>query len=522
MIVVDEVQSVLTSSDFRTQLRNIGSLMATNIPVTFLSATIPIRLQQRLKELILIPEEHQLIRANTGRPEHQYFLFKAPQHTFLDRAIAFVIILSQNFLKGTRRGIIFVQSKEIGGRLQDTFPQMDFINGDVKDSNVRLQAMKKWSQGQSGGWIIGTTSLIQGIDYHNIHLVVFVGAPFSMIDFVQGAGRAGRNGELSRVVVLHDGKVFYPTKGDREDLSCKREMADWLNKPRCRRMGISMCMDKEPHMCVSLQNAHPCDDCRPDGPMQYLWDTTKDYDIALASQKLGSKLTTCTLTSTSLEEPSKLEVLPLQLRLARPEVIKNSAAEILLVKSRLAKASKCINLLKAFSPNCPICYAESGGKKKTGKRHKLLQGCNIGEHFESFYDWNKPSSVRELNNQRDIVTKYNLLQGGWSYDSSVGPWCWACALPQKALKSQGSEHIFSVCPWSDIIISVAWSVWHNEQLFEEMKVTIPCSLLSGHKSKKPLEWLRWLVKQNDDRSGYNLHGLWIWYYEHVVDEKSRA
>jgi superfamily II DNA helicase RecQ len=391
-IVVDEIHTVLTSSDFRKQLKNVKSLMTTGVPITFLSATIPIRLEEILKQQLGIPKEHRFIRANTSRPEHQYLLFQADPGSLVNQTAAFVTLSTKRFLQDERRGILFVRSMAVGDDLKEIFPSMDFIQSRMTDSGVRLEAMKKWEGGRSDGWIIGTTSLIQGVDYHDVHLVVFVGVPFSMIDFVQGAGRAGRNGKPSKVVVINDGKTNLQETDD--DLSCMAEMKQWTSTLRCRRLGISECMDEDHHSCASLENANLCDICQPDDDMKMLWKDTKGSSSGVETMDLQSNLISATSGSSSLNEQENYDPLPLKPRLARKEVILHSGKELNLQEAREKTASKCVDLLEDFSPNCGICLAEGG--KMTGKRHKTISECSgtYGQHFRIFYDWNKPRKVR--------------------------------------------------------------------------------------------------------------------------------
>jgi len=245
--------------------------MTTKVPVTFLTATLPVRLEKTLKEIIRVPDEHSMIRATTNQPEHQYILFRSMKEKLLHHAVAFVIMSSALHLHGERRGIIFVQSKEMGESIMWLFLQMAFIHAEITDEWARTSALERWKNGQSGGWIVGTTLLIQGVDYHNVHFVLFVATPFSMIDFIQGAGRAGRNGEQSFVVVLHSGNSYPPSKNDEDDLSCRQEMVKWTDKGKCRRTAISSCMDTEEVKCHSIPGAMPCDSCRRDHPLMEIW-----------------------------------------------------------------------------------------------------------------------------------------------------------------------------------------------------------------------------------------------------------
>ena len=66
------------------------------------------------------------------------------------------------------------------------------------------------------------------------------------------------------------------------------------------------------------------------------------------------------------------------------------------------------------------------------------------------------------------------------------------------------------CLWSDMIMGTAWSVWYNKDLFPKMAETLNCQVLPGKASREG-EWATWLSKMNSNRTGYNLHKVWLWY-----------
>lgn len=72
----------------------------------------------------------------------------------------------------------------------------------------------------------------------------------------------------------------------------------------------------------------------------------------------------------------------------------------------------------------------------------------------------------------------------------------------------------AACPWSNVLLGVAWSVWHNERLFGEMKKQFSmCKLSPGTNSTKEdkVKWMKWLADADSGEEGYNIHRLWIWY-----------
>lgn len=276
-------------------------------------------------------------------------------------------------------------------------------------------------------------------------------------------------------------------------------------------------MDKVAQDCSILQGAQHCNCCSPDKELEQLWGKAEEFPPN--GEQLGKNLTVPSLVMPSNQETKQLEVFPFRPQLAPKSIIRNSTNEKDLAKARLATASQCISLLKLFSPNCPICYSETGGKVRMKAKHQNIGSChgNYGGHFSWFYEVNKPGKVRELTIWKGMA-KEPLQQGGWDYDRSTGYWCYACTMPQQALVGQGLKHNMRDCSWSDVISAVAWSVWHNEKVFEEMKHVVPCGLLcaSSYPSGDSRQWWKWFVGQNEKWDGYNCHLLWLWYFENFI------
>ncbi|KAI9342104.1 P-loop containing nucleoside triphosphate hydrolase protein, partial [Zopfochytrium polystomum] len=56
--------------------------------------------------------------------------------------------------------------------------------------------------------IVGTTALCAGVDCPDVRLVLHIGHPFSLTQWVQAAGRAGRDGSAAcaQIVLHNDGQ----------------------------------------------------------------------------------------------------------------------------------------------------------------------------------------------------------------------------------------------------------------------------------------------------------------------------
>lgn len=401
MIVFDEAHVILTSSGFRKSMNDVRQAMACRVPLTLLSATLPTRLVQELIDKLNLPKETNVIRAPTNRQEHHYAIWSVHRQS-LARTTAAFIYLCSSLLHGSQRGIVFVQRKDEGKKLAEYFGNLDFVHGDIEEED-RLGMIQRWKSGSSGGWIIGTTSLIQGVDYHDVHLIVFMGPTFGMVDLVQGAGRAGRNGKHPRIVVLNTNDL-YPNKGDGDDFGCQRELIDWLQDNRCRRVGISQCMDGITSMCKTLPNAYPCDVCEKDKELDAVWEKAKLLDISHISREGPVQLTlehnpplsTGLLIQSQDNHPMQLDVAPLVSRIAPLVALRKSNEENAL-KADLEKiATECFEKLLEFGGNCATCFLAH--QKLTGEKHSSFVECWGGQYpwyWTKIYDYNKPEKKQK-------------------------------------------------------------------------------------------------------------------------------
>jgi hypothetical protein len=73
------------------------------------------------------------------------------------------------------------------------------------------------------------------------------------------------------------------------------------------------------------------------------------------------------------------------------------------------------------------------------------------------------------------------------------------------------------CPWNETMLKAAWIVAHDRDKFSKMKAKLGCPLgfwLSETSSDGDrLQYLVWLAGISPDGASYNIHAVWIWYYE---------
>ena len=380
--MLDEAHTIVTDNH-REVMSKAFKVMKFKVPVVLLSATLPVRLRLAVTEKIGLPE-HKVIQAPSNRTEHEYsvFLVGDSRETLVAKTASFIMRATKH-LTGTQRAIVFATSRDDGFALTKYVPRMEFIHSKVESEATRNNIMTNWEAGTTGGWLLGTSSLIQGVDYHDVHLVVFMGVPWGMVNFVQGAGRSGRNGSRSRVVLLHAG--WHPKiKG--ADEQCQKEMNAWVETSnQCRRIGISDCMDGVPVTCESLPGAAKCDVCKPVPDLAEIVNLTplpKKGEVVVL-RPLAAPVRTAPRT----EAPTQLDVPMLRPRSAPEDVLLNSDTVINRFKARRSIAKKCLSSLSAFGPKCIVCFFY---RKDYSTQHKMCLNSLNDPEMSDAYQWLRP------------------------------------------------------------------------------------------------------------------------------------
>lgn len=384
-VVLDEAHTILTSQGFRPIMNRISLIMECKVPITFLTGTLPTKLYESLRLKCGLPH-HTLIRAPSDRKEHQYSLFQSPEAFLVGKTAGFVMELT-GLLTGTQRGVIFTPRVETGKLLEGLLTNVKLIHGDMdKNTSAREEIIREWKLGRSGGWLIGTSSLIQGVDYPDVHLVVFMGRPWGMVDFVQGAGRSGRNGTQSQVIMINTEWAPDP-KG--EDDGCSAELSALAeNSAVCRRLGISKCMDDGQATCASLDGAAQCDICHPDKELKdmFLNCKTLKKDQAIHFPPLPPPP-----NSSSTRPLARLELPSLCPKSAQSTVIMNSNRMAAIRTAKVDMTKLCLLKLQTFGlKQCIVCFFHK--KEQDGKKHSMCLN-TLGVHeITGLYSWNKPIS----------------------------------------------------------------------------------------------------------------------------------
>jgi len=217
-VVVDEAHYILDYV-LRPAYSRLPSFIARtdgSIKVTFLSATLTPDEVNQVLEIMIIPSfTAEVIRGSMNRPNLQYkFVSVSTKEEEKETIVRLIDEKSEGGVE-TKKIMIFLNSirrvKEIVkylttelGKKQNrrhVFEYHSSIIGndsntkdDITNDTTRLTQGRVLSQFKesSNGIIVCTSGLTNGYDDDSVDVVLFVGPPHSMKDFIQGSSRGGR------------------------------------------------------------------------------------------------------------------------------------------------------------------------------------------------------------------------------------------------------------------------------------------------------------------------------------------
>jgi superfamily II DNA helicase RecQ len=89
---------------------------------------------------------------------------------------------------------------------------------DVSFLTQRTAGFQAWANSQTTCYIVVTGALDTGIDIAGIEHIIHLGAPYSIIDYAQETGRAGRAGEMAVADIIIEEYNWPSVKDEADDM----------------------------------------------------------------------------------------------------------------------------------------------------------------------------------------------------------------------------------------------------------------------------------------------------------------
>ena len=208
-LVIDEAHSIVQyGQSFRPTYSDLGSIRdrVGKPQVLAFTATADPDAQKEICNSLGVPDANVIVE-DPDRPN--IALLRLPMA--VDDKKRYEVV--QRFLNKYRedKTIIFVPTKrwgeEVQRNLRDLGIDLQFFHATAHDANWRDMVQRRFIGGIEPpiNAIIATSAFGMGIDVPNIRCVIHWQHPFSISEYVQGFGRAGRDGENSIAVLFVDG-----------------------------------------------------------------------------------------------------------------------------------------------------------------------------------------------------------------------------------------------------------------------------------------------------------------------------
>jgi hypothetical protein len=160
--------------------------------------------------------------------------------------------------RGAQRALVFTRSKAEADRLAALLGCGSYHSDSGAEAD-KADVLEAWTEGGGSPFLVGTSGLGAGLDYAHVRLVLHVGEPYGLVDFVQESGRAGRDGMAAESAVLlrHEWTARAEAVLEPNELMLQR----FLGPGGCRRRWIDEYMDGagEGEPCSAKEEA--CDRC---------------------------------------------------------------------------------------------------------------------------------------------------------------------------------------------------------------------------------------------------------------------
>jgi superfamily II DNA helicase RecQ len=265
-IVIDECHTVLNRRyTFRKQMQQLGRLAAAETQMVLLTATLPPTEEDELyRRMHYERGQVKMFRQPTTRTNVAYQTIKISRSAAKKGVESMVVETVRQKMRKYRTGKLIVYGNS-RLKVKALSEQLD-CHAYHADAVGKASMLADFMAGKQRV-IVATSALGMGVDIPDVRCIIHIDWPFTMLDYAQESGRAGRDGLRSEAVLMvQDGKQrtdgdeteaerqlvrVYVEGGASGAAGCRREVLDGYLDGRKDRTG-----------CREEDNEEMCDVCR--------------------------------------------------------------------------------------------------------------------------------------------------------------------------------------------------------------------------------------------------------------------
>jgi superfamily II DNA helicase RecQ len=202
-LIIDEAHEIILAEEYRSKLSNISELReVAAVPIVLLSATIPTQFKEHLDKIF--QTSFICSREKTYRKNLKYFVDirdYSSEQSLLNLILLKAIKKSEK-LNNEERLLIYCKTRDtcesffqaLRSKTTLCFMYHAKLTPEEKES-----ALLSWKQ--SGKIMVATTAIGCGINYPHVREIIIIEGCYSIPEFAQQSGRAGRDGKESTCTI---------------------------------------------------------------------------------------------------------------------------------------------------------------------------------------------------------------------------------------------------------------------------------------------------------------------------------
>lgn len=243
--VVDEAHTILEGSRaFRPKLRELGQLAMVGAQMVYLTARLPPRQEKDFFALINTCEEDvTMIRTRTTWSNVGYSvqtLAATSPAEAGEKMVARVREILDQKLEAhpwPSKMIVYCHTVKATDALAAAL-DCDAYHREVDTRDGKAERLRAWTSAMvrgrygRGRVTVAANALGLGIDVPSIRVVMYVEIPFTMADYAQQSGRAGRDGQRSEAIVVSGWWLGREERVERAPRA-RAGLCQWAGMPAC-------------------------------------------------------------------------------------------------------------------------------------------------------------------------------------------------------------------------------------------------------------------------------------------------